>query len=363
MITMRSASVLLIWLVGLIVAAAPLRAAPFTLADGVVVDPQRGVAYVMDPAKTIVMVNLASGARIAATAAAAKPLILSSGLLLAQAEPVPAAHTMRLVGLAAADLAIRFAVAIPLPDAVRAEIDERLDRSFSIVARPGAAGIFVSWRSLQRSPRGVATTQPAAATLGFALIDPQTGRVSATGNGEPPSGVNSSDRKFSEVRALAGSLSLLSEPCSTDGLVAALSEARDGSIRLHRWPLASGPALAPLRLFGAELTFRSFSADCRDLIATRPKDGWVWSIFATATGKRVAELRLSTPGAPFFVLPDRLYYETPAEGASVAGNFTIITPRRLVALDLATDKEVWAAPIRETAFLGPSVGAAPAASR
>lgn len=360
MIVMRSTSLLLTCVAGLFAASAGLRAVPFTFADGVVVDPQRGAAYLMDPAKTIAMINLASGARIATTAAGAKPLALASDMLLAQAEPTPTVRGLRLVGLAASDLALRFAVEISLPDALRAKIDEHPGHSLSVLARPGPRGIVVSWRVLQRRVSGIAKNEAATETLGFAVLDRQTGRVLAAGSGEPP---GSGQSAAPDIRALAGAASLIAEPCRSDDLLAALSEADDGSIRLHRWRLPGGTALPSRRLFGGELTFRGFSADCRDLLASRAQDGWVWAIFSTATGARVAELHRSIPAARFFVLGNRLYSEAPAEGAVRAGKFAIATPRRLVALDLETGRELWTAPICETAYLGPYPGVVPGAPR
>jgi hypothetical protein len=96
-------------------------------------------------------------------------------------------------------------------------------------------------------------------------------------------------------------------------------------------------------------------------MVSRPQSGWAWSIFATATGKPVAELHVSVPGAPFFLLQHRLCYETPAEAVYKADRLT--TVRRVVAIDLATGVEVWAAPIRETGDLGPYPGEFPAAPR
>jgi hypothetical protein len=70
----------------------------------------------------------------------------------------------------------------------------------------------------------------------------------------------------------------------------------------------------------------------------------------------VAEAHSSSPGSQFFIWKSSLIYETPAEDVVTGGQMTILQPRKLLAIDLNTGREVWARPIRETKYLGPYPG-------
>jgi hypothetical protein len=59
------------------------------------------------------------------------------------------------------------------------------------------------------------------------------------------------------------------------------------------------------------------------------------------------------PGPEFFVTGGNLIYEAPAVGTPISGRLRI-EPPRLVALDLNSGKELWARPIGEASYLGPS---------
>src|SRR5436305_1787854 len=69
------------------------------LRPGVVIDPDRRVAYLMNPKGGIDALNLAHGERIWSTNEAAKPLVLVGDLLVSQTEPSSADNVLRIVAL------------------------------------------------------------------------------------------------------------------------------------------------------------------------------------------------------------------------------------------------------------------------
>ncbi|HZU91211.1 MAG TPA: hypothetical protein VE993_18305 [Stellaceae bacterium] len=340
----------------LLVADSRRPAQAFVFVPGVTVDAARGLAFVMEPANGIAAIDLDSGAAIAATTRAVKPLIVADGLLLAEAEPRERHHVLPLVGLSARDLTVRWTAALPLPDDLVAAVDQRSGASFNVVARHDADGLLVEWRALRWRVSAIPTQEAAHLSEGFARIDPSKGRILASGRGKTPGqGVATVP---ADIQALVDRQSLVSRLCRTGGLFAALARDPRGIVLLC-WRAADGRPLAKQQLFLRHLTFRDFSADCRDLLASHAEQGWIWSIFATATGKRVARLRLPLPGAPFFVRGERLYYAATATARQTAGRIRIETPPRVVAVDLVDGRELWAQPIRETAYLGPYPRAAP----
>jgi hypothetical protein len=82
-------------------------------------------------------------------------------------------------------------------------------------------------------------------------------------------------------------------------------------------------------------------------------NGWRWSIYSMATGDKVAELHMPAPAAQFFVRDGSLIYVSPAMTVRAGGQLKIDEPRKLLALDLKTGKQLWSRPIRETTYLGP----------
>jgi hypothetical protein len=319
----------------------------FELAQGVIVDGARSRVYVMNPEGGIDAVALSNGAMLATTARGAKPLLLYDGALLAQAEGKEGA--LSLVSLRTKDLEPAFTVDVPLPSGVRAPVSDRLGLSFHASARIDRNMILVQWRSMQRTITAVPTREPGHVRTGFARIDPRDGRLIASGAGEPStSGTAKEEILGGTAKIFAGV-----PRCESGSFVAAIQYDGD-QVTLRRWNTAGEP-LPDTRLFGGELTFQNFSRDCRHLLASKKADGWHWHIFSVASAERVAEISSSLPGAEFFVWEDRLIYEASAVEKLISGQLKMVQPHRLQAIDF-TGKELWAIPIRETAYRGPYPG-------
>ena len=312
----------------------------FEFAQGVIVDPARSLVYVMSPKGGIDAVALSGGAVLATTMRAAKPLLLYDDTLLAQAEGKDG--VLSLVGLKANDLDPAFTVDVPLPSGVQALVSLRLGATFYASARKDGDVITVQWRSVQRRISGVPTREPGHVSTGFARIDARNERLIASGEGEPPGSAKDT--------ILGSSAERLSPHCASDDGATAIQYDRD-QVTLRRWN-KDGESLSDIPLFGSELTFRTFSRDCRHLLASKAENGWSWYIYSVATGKRLTEVHSSRPGAEFFVWDDSLIYEAAAEGKLVSGQFAMVEPHRLQAIDF-TGKELWTRPIREITYRGP----------
>jgi hypothetical protein len=330
--------------------AASQGALAFELAQGVIVDPTASIVYLMNPEGGIDAVNLSGGAVIATTARGAKPLLLYDDTLLAQAEGK--GSVLSVVGLRTKDLEPVSTVDVPLPSGIQALVSDRLGASFYASARMEADVILVQWQSMQRTISGVPTREPGRVSIGFARIAPEDGRLIATGEGKPSAPGNAKE----EIPGSITQMPAAAPHCtSSDG--AAAIQYKGDQVTLRRWNKARDP-LPDVRLFGSDLTFRTFSRDCRDLLASKAENGWNWSIYALASGERVAQIHSSEPSAEFFVWGNRLIYEAPAVEKLVSGQLTMLQPHRLQAIDF-TGKELWATQIRETAYRGPYPGSPP----
>lgn len=304
----------------------------------------------MNPEGGIDTVALSSGAVLATTTRGAKPLLLHGDTLLAQAEGKDG--VLSLAGLRTKDLEPAFTVDVPLPSGVQAPVSDRLGASFYASAHMDGDVIIVQWRSMQRKISGVPTREPGHVSTGFARIDPGNGRLIASGEGEPSTPGNAKE----EILGSRAQMLAASPRCASGDLAAAIQYDGD-QVTLRRWNKAGEP-LPEIRLFDGELTFRSFSRDCRHLLGSKAANGWHWYIYAVASGQLLTEIHSSLPSAEFFVWGNSLIYEAPGFGKLISGQFTMVRPHRLQAIDF-TGKELWARPIRETAYRGPYPGRDP----
>lgn len=166
---------------------------------------------------------------------------------------------------------------------------------------------------------GIPSNEPARIAAGWARIDPNTGRLTSSGNGE----TQVREEELPAVRELAHSGVFANKPCRVDDLIAAIQYGEEGgatSVILRRWNARTGGGLPDVKLFSGELTFRGLSADCGYVLASRPMEESLWSIYSMMTGERVAELHMSAPAAPFFIRRDSFFYIAPS---------TLITRLRL----------------------------------
>jgi hypothetical protein len=349
-------------LIGAYLIVDPRNASAFEFAQAAVVDSGESVGYLMAPGARVDEVDLSSGDVLAISTRGSKPLLLFGDVLLTQADVHDQNERLRLVGLNSKDLSVTFEIDVALPYDVPASIDDRLGASFYVGARVDSGEIVVQWRSVQRRISGAPTNEPAHVTTGWAQIDPNDGRLTGSGVGEPPVRESREGELPAIVRNLVDSGVLASQPCQVDDLVAAIEYRKDDgatTVRLRRWHRQTGESLPDVELFGSERTFRNFSADCRYLLASRATGGWLWSIYSITLGNRIAEVHMSLPASQFFISKTSLIYVLPAVFGRVDGQLRLNQPRKLLAVDLNTGKELWSRPIRETTYLGPFPGRLP----
>ncbi len=128
----------------------------FELRAGVIIDPDRQLAYVMSPEGETVAVDLADGTEAWSTPQAAKPLALVGNRLVGQAPPSDAGNDLEIVVLDAEEQG-RGVVAetIDLPAGVQVAIDETLNSSFVADARVFAGDAAVFWEYAERLVQGI----------------------------------------------------------------------------------------------------------------------------------------------------------------------------------------------------------------
>jgi hypothetical protein len=337
-----------------IIHASP-NACAFEFVQAVIVDTLHSVVYIPNLQATIEAVSLSDGAVTATSVRGVRPLLLYDDTLLAAAQERNDA--LSVYGLATKNLDVKFEVKLRLPSRVPTS-------SFYVGARIDDREIVVQWRSIERSISAIPTREPARVTTGFARIDAPTGRLIAAAEGEPPIPPTPRFEFPAAVQSLADDGRLASPLCPVDDLFAALEYVEENGKKhmiLRRWSRGTGQSMPAQYLFDGEFTFRSFSRDCRYILASKEMDGWIWHIYSVVTGQQIAEIHNSLPGPEFFVSGGNLIYQSPAAGQAIAGRLKI-DPPRLVAVNVDSGRELWSRPIAEPTYVGPYPGNPPVPS-
>jgi hypothetical protein len=153
----------------------------------------------------------------------------------------------------------------------------------------------------------------------------------------------------------------LERPLVVRDRVAALrwvEEQKQQVISLKLWDRATGGELPTLELLRADSVWVWLSADGEHMLLKadqakgRPEPAnRAWQVFALATGRRLGQF-VPESGATYqpTVIGGRAYFVETGPGQGVGG---WVSPRRLVAVDLATGKEVWRVAVLPEKILPP----------
>jgi hypothetical protein len=281
----------------------------FELRPGVIGDRDRGALYSMNPSGGIDAIDVASGAVRWSSRAAARPLILCDGLLLAWADPAGERGTLPLAILDVSDQGhIRRRLEVDLPDEILAAIDETLGGVFVAKASRRDSDVVVEWEFREQSVGGVAPAPRPAA-------DPLRGAY-----------------RIDLRRARAESI----DPIPREAPPFRRSR-RSGDDSAIRFPSADGAHLLVSRRIEAV-----------DAIADR----YLWSIHVANDPKPVAEVQMPVSASPFVVWDGLLIHEAPRSTRRVGDGWKS-EPLRLRAVELGSGREVWAREIRDTRHHGP----------
>ena len=314
------------------------------LRPGVIIDPDRRLAYVMNPEGGTVAVRLDDGAQAWSTMEIAKPLALVGNLLVGQAPPSGAANDLQLVAVDSEQGGRRVvADVMDLPAGVQVAIDEMLNSSFVADARAFAGDAVVSWEYSERAVKGVPPEQEI--------------------RGMPPE---------EEIRGLPPEEEIRGEP-TTNGRAAAELRRNSGAFLMDLPSGAMSPlppeevVVAPARR-ASELDAaprlpgvpepQILSADGRHVLSSERVaddsvwDKYLWTIYDRSTGEPVGQFRTFQALAPFVVADGQVIYDTPPYARQVQGN-VVEEPLQIRAVDLSTGQEVWSEEVRDTTYRGP----------
>jgi hypothetical protein len=292
------------------------------LREGIVIDPNQPVAYIMTPQRGIAAIDLLTGATKWSTNAAAKPLALSGNRLLSQADPQAATNRLELVSLnVQKGGAASVKNAASLPEGVLVSVGQTLAGQFTTAARTEAGGdVTVTWSWLPRVPGGM---NPDAERGERSVMARETRRVTPVTGAiriNPTSGATSRVASLAMIPAASSSW-ILQERIQINDAQGNQYESADGR-----------NVLASERV-----------ADDREWQKYR------WSVFERSTGRKIGEMRSHLSFAPFVVRDNTVIFETTpfiAPGSAAE-------PAKLRGVSLETGRETWSVPVREVVYRGP----------
>jgi hypothetical protein len=325
------------------------------LSPGIVIDPETGQVYVMEPEGGITAVDGASGAELWHSDAAERPLLLADDLLVGQAAPGAAAG-LRLVMLRPADQgSVARESLVPLPAGVEPMIGRSADRSFDLAAEPLDGDAVLRWEFRERPLSGLPDDpfEVLPGEEGPDLLAPSPGAM-ALGAGVP---VSTDTVVRGQIRlALAdGAVVPMVEPSRSSEpmrLAQAVVPVVAPALEATGVPAAAGAAPAG----GAEIQF--LSRDGRHRLQSKriaddaAWDKYLWHIYDVATGEKLGEIRNPVSYAPFVVLDGKIVHEAEPHARLIDGAVAE-SAFQVRAVDLTSGDVVWQHAVRDTRDMPP----------
>lgn len=287
------------------------------LREGIIIDPNQPVAYVMTPQRGIAAIDLLTGATKWTTNAAAKPLALSGNWLVSQVESTTATNRLELVALNVQERGATAAKnAMELPAGVRVSVGETLAGTFSTAARSeSGGGVTVTWSWVLTNAQGI--NEDTEGTKAARRVTPVVGGVR----------MNPSSGAMSRVTS-----------------VSMIPVASSSWILRERIPISDAKGTQYESADGKNILVSERVADDREWQKYR------WSVYERGTtGRKLGEARSHVSFAPFVVRDNTLVFDTTPY--AVAGQAE--EPAKLRGVSLDTGRERWSVPVREVVYRGP----------
>lgn len=299
------------------------------LRDGVVIDADRGLAYVMRPGGGLDAINLDNGRAEWGTEAASRPLAMSKGMLLAQAEGTHGSG-LRIVSLdPSAKGAVIDRAEVALPSGVRGTINDGWRTKLRVSATSANGAAVVTWKSTESLAKA-------------AVPGPHDGQAPGT------------------THAAAA---LAPKHARTHQGAARLDMANGQAFAVPMKGLAVAPSgLRELTTKKMNVGGREFvSADGRHVLVSKRLDkpsvgaSYRWILFDKASGERLGSLDHWASAAPFVVIGKQVVFEVQG-GIRATGNDDASFAQKsleLRAVDLLSGTPVWKVALRDVSFQGP----------
>ena len=320
--------------------AAP-SAGGLRLGPGVVIDPAKSCAYVMNQ-DGVSAIDLKDGRDLWQSARAGKPLGVTGSLLVTQLEPKPGNKALELAGLdTEAEGKAVWTRDAELPDGVQANIAPTWRSTFTAECSQPTDCTEVAW---QYAPRRIGGRVPPRHE-----VDLGSGDLPDSVSHPPESALHAA--RFPVTQVLRGVVRLGTDPAhpQLESAVGAPSARTFVPYvqPLPAVPLSNVPAPQYLSVDRAYVMHSERVAD------DRTWDRYQWTLYRQSDGAKINTLRAHTSTSPFYVDGSHLILE---EGpfSQYENGHQEETPRQLTAIDLESGKVIWKHPLRELSLQGPA---------
>ena len=250
--------------------------------EAVVVEPERGVAYVASPGGGISAVRIADGERLWHSTEADLPLDATAERLVAWEGSDPRRVRVVVFGARGGSL-VYGCEGLDVPEGMTFGLDRALGEDSQIAARLQGVGLAASWQSVMRYVGGVQPLYPAADRAWSG-----EGRCGPDGRWQPGEGPPLDSLAVEIPKILEGKVGM---GMAVGGLwLAALPDPAGGVLRLYRWDLGTGER-RPSFLLGPYDPQRPsngyLSEDGRLVAAVAGGDS---TVFDTSSGAKIAAI-------------------------------------------------------------------------
>ena len=286
-----------------------------SLSPGVLIDVDRGFAWVADAGGRTLALKLTDGNSLWRSSEAAFPLTIVDDRLLALGSPgAPGQAVVLLMVPDSGEIIDR--VNVDLPDTIRGEVGAYPRGQFEVIAEHLGRTVRIHWQYRSRS----AYAPIAEDSDGAAMVE------------ERLAGAVQID--FNDGRASAVSLPADTDPPTLAVRVAAAGQ-RIAAVPGRQFLAAAGGAVLVSELLDVDSSFP-----------------YQWSLYSAAHS-RLGSLRAATSRADFIAIGERIYYHSPAYGFRNDRSLWQETAERLVAVDLRSGTELWAVALLDLVYRGP----------
>jgi hypothetical protein len=306
----------------------------FELRSGVVIDPDKHIAYVMTPENRIDAIRLSNGQAQWSSSNAAKPIALKDHKLISQLDTRNPGE-LPLAVLTAESGQLASQIDVPLPRNVVPSIDTTKQGLFELSAQADHNQVNFVW---EYDPQELVSALPE--------VDVRPDRTQSAGGAAAGASEGTEIvRGTFRVDIASGDVDVLPRDILPETPGVKPSNQGRAAVTLED----RIPGLAGLQFV---------SADGQHILNSEPipdnnvGQTYLWHIYNRSTGSKIGDLRSPRPVAPFFMDGDTIVFEEELS-IDISNNEAKESPLRLRAVKLANGTELWSVPIRDTRYFGP----------
>ncbi len=287
---------------------------PFSMGEGIVVDPGSGQLFIMTPVRKVSAVAIATGATLWTSVRNAKPMAIAGNRLVCQMESTASPQNVILGRFNISGNGSLMATdSITLPTGIRANLGQTATDQFRLKTKVVGNLTYFGWSYQQKMLKGIREMDSLLQNSGAFQYN-----------------VNSRQLNPIAQQNLPVSFSETIVPISDKKI----QNKEDGSQQF-------------------------LSSDKQHVLISRKTttddtlNNYVWEIYNSSSKQKIGEISTYRSYAPFFVMGSTLIYEEGPYSNRTGGKMNEV-PRQLVAVNLQTGAILWKNEVLDSVYRGPT---------